>query len=79
LRLHAETHPKLSVLSGTLARMDRPRDTRTLITATFTYLPFYGHAPEAVLFDDQETAAKILAGTGDRLLVEAGPLDRSGA
>jgi ribA/ribD-fused uncharacterized protein len=39
------------VVCGTLARMDRPRDKRALIAAveqgaTFTYLPFYGHAPE---------------------------------
>jgi ribA/ribD-fused uncharacterized protein len=95
----------MSVVWGTLGRMDRPRDKGALIAAvdqgaTFTYLPFYGHAPEAdgsagqgclsqwwpaafdvdgntfataehymmwrkaTLFDDPETAAKILtAGT----------------
>jgi ribA/ribD-fused uncharacterized protein len=92
----------LSVVYGTLARMDRPRDKRALIAAVqegaaFTYLPFYGHAPEpdgsagqgclsqwwpaafvvdgntfataehymmwrkAMLFDDSETAVRILA------------------
>jgi ribA/ribD-fused uncharacterized protein len=93
---------ELSVGSGTLAGMDRPRDRSALIAAveqgaTFTYLPFYGHAPDqggsvgpsclsqwwvapftvdgntyptaehymmwrkATLFDDPETASKILA------------------
>jgi ribA/ribD-fused uncharacterized protein len=91
----------LSVLCGTLSVMESPRSRAALIAAiekgeTFTYLPFYGHAPEhdgsvgtgclsqwwpapftvdgntfttaehymmwrkATLFDDPETAEKVL-------------------